>query len=326
MSPRISASSRSTSARICSVTARSSAGRRRLACHASSERRAAGSAPVSNQSTAVAAATTARSGEMTGRASIGGCEPWAGQRSSSCAWRPRRWWSRRQRRSSAVSDAPTTPNVAPRRRRSRLRPADRRACSGRAASRRPRRLGVRRDRNVLCRRRRRRHGVHREQRLGSHPPRLAPGAPGASRDRQRRRASRARRARAARTSSSRWMSSTSACEIAGCKMSSLRLASSEARPACLGHAATPMRRTPVPGCGEPHACGRTGDADSLRAEKAQDREHAPVVLGGSGKSQLDEDARDVLLDGAGRDEELLPDCLVGAPLCHQLEHLALAGG
>ena len=73
--------------------------------------------------------------------------------------------------------------VAPRRRQARLRPAGRRACSGRAASRRPRRLGVRRDRHVVSRRRRRHGGVHREQRLGPNPRRLAPGAPGASRRR-----------------------------------------------------------------------------------------------------------------------------------------------
>ena len=49
-----------------------------------------------------------------------------------------------------------------------------------------------------------------------------------------------------------------------------------------------------------------------------------MILGRCRKPELHEDARDVLLDRAGRDEEPLPDRLVRAPLGHQLEHLALA--
>ena len=45
-----------------------------------------------------------------------------------------------------------------------------------------------------------------------------------------------------------------------------------------------------------------------------------------GQAELAEDARDVLLDRAQRDDELVGDPLVGAALGHQLEHLALARG
>ena len=50
-----------------------------------------------------------------------------------------------------------------------------------------------------------------------------------------------------------------------------------------------------------------------------------MVLGGRRQAELPEDARDVLLDCARRDEEPLADRLVRAPLGHQLEHLGLAG-
>ena len=59
----------------------------------------------------------------------------------------------------------------------------------------------------------------------------------------------------------------------------------------------------------------------------QEREHgedAPVVLAGLGKSQLGEDAVDVLLDGPLRHPQQSADACVGPAFRHQLEHLALA--
>ena len=49
-----------------------------------------------------------------------------------------------------------------------------------------------------------------------------------------------------------------------------------------------------------------------------------MVLAAGRHAELAEDARDVLLDGVRRDDELLGDALVRAALGHQLEHLALA--
>ncbi len=49
-----------------------------------------------------------------------------------------------------------------------------------------------------------------------------------------------------------------------------------------------------------------------------------MILGRRGEVELEEDARDVLLDRAWRDEEPVGDRLVRAALGHELEHLALA--
>src|SRR5262245_57394336 len=65
-------------------------------------------------------------------------------------------------------------------------------------------------------------------------------------------------------------------------------------------------------------------SELLRVEEAEHRQHAAVILGRSRQPQLREDARYVLLDRTGRDEETLPDRLVRAALGHQLEHLALS--
>jgi hypothetical protein len=51
-----------------------------------------------------------------------------------------------------------------------------------------------------------------------------------------------------------------------------------------------------------------------------------VVLGRGRQPQLHEDARDVFLDRAKRDEQPLGDRLIRTSLGHQLEHLALARG
>ena len=48
-----------------------------------------------------------------------------------------------------------------------------------------------------------------------------------------------------------------------------------------------------------------------------------MILGRRGEVELEEDARDVLLGGAWRDEEPVGDRLVRATLGHELEHLAL---
>ena len=62
----------------------------------------------------------------------------------------------------------------------------------------------------------------------------------------------------------------------------------------------------------------------LRAEEAEDGQHAAMVLGGGRQSELREDARDVLLDRTRRDEEALSDRLVRPAFGHQFHHLALA--
>ena len=77
------------------------------------------------------------------------------------------------------------------------------------------------------------------------------------------------------------------------------------------------------GCGEPHSRDEPLDQ---RSEVREHGEHATVVVRGRRQPELREDARDVLLDGAERDEQALRDRLVGAALGHQPEHLALAGG
>ena len=51
-----------------------------------------------------------------------------------------------------------------------------------------------------------------------------------------------------------------------------------------------------------------------------------VVVVGGGEVELAEDVRDVLLDGAERDDERPRDRGVRAPLGHELEHLGLARG
>src|SRR6266545_700693 len=62
----------------------------------------------------------------------------------------------------------------------------------------------------------------------------------------------------------------------------------------------------------------------LRPQVLQHGQDAPVILGRRREPQLPEDARHVLLDRAERDHHSLRDCLVRAPLGHQLEYLALA--
>jgi hypothetical protein len=62
-------------------------------------------------------------------------------------------------------------------------------------------------------------------------------------------------------------------------------------------------------------CGRGDDAASrrlqvrlpLRAEVGENGEHAAVILRRGGQAKLREDTRDVLLDGAVGDDELLGD-------------------
>jgi len=65
-------------------------------------------------------------------------------------------------------------------------------------------------------------------------------------------------------------------------------------------------------------------APRLRLQEREDREHAPVGVGGDRQLQLLEDARDVLLDAALGQEDPGGDRRVRQPLGHQLEHLPLA--
>ena len=74
--------------------------------------------------------------------------------------------------------------------------------------------------------------------------------------------------------------------------------------------------------------GRPNGSRALRLRVAEEREHgedAPVIVLDGRKAELGEDARNVLLDRAQGDEQALRDCLVGAPLGHQPDHLALTG-
>src|SRR6266704_844920 len=59
------------------------------------------------------------------------------------------------------------------------------------------------------------------------------------------------------------------------------------------------------------------------AEVGEYGEHASVVVGGWGQVQFGEDAADVRLDGPWGQDEPVGDCLVGAALGDQREHLAL---
>src|ERR687892_230020 len=57
----------------------------------------------------------------------------------------------------------------------------------------------------------------------------------------------------------------------------------------------------------------------LGPQEHQDGEHAPRLAARRRQRELLEDARDVLLDDADRDHELLGDALVRAAGCHQLQ-------
>ena len=60
------------------------------------------------------------------------------------------------------------------------------------------------------------------------------------------------------------------------------------------------------------------------AQVGEHREHAAVVVWVGGSPSFPKMRRDVLLDGALGDDELLGDRVVRAALGHQPEHLALA--
>src|SRR3954452_10744989 len=61
-----------------------------------------------------------------------------------------------------------------------------------------------------------------------------------------------------------------------------------------------------------------------RSQEREHSQHPPVIVIGRGQVELAEDARDVLLDRAGRDDHGPGDGGVGPPLGHQLEDLPLA--
>src|SRR5688572_18831650 len=58
---------------------------------------------------------------------------------------------------------------------------------------------------------------------------------------------------------------------------------------------------------------------------AEHGEHPAVVTGGRREAELGEDAVDVLLDGAARDDQGLGDARVRAAFGHELQHLRLPG-
>jgi DNA-binding response OmpR family regulator len=63
---------------------------------------------------------------------------------------------------------------------------------------------------------------------------------------------------------------------------------------------------------------------SVCLEIAQDREHAPVVVGVQRQVQLHEDRVDVLVDSLGRHDQLAGDRGIGPALRHQRQYLTLA--
>src|SRR3954471_14285845 len=97
----------------------------------------------------------------------------------------------------------------------------------------------------------------------------------------------------------------------------------------VGVAATAVSDTkfPVPG---PNVGRLTIDVTpfypGLCPQVGAHRQHAPVLLPGGGQIELAEDTRDVALDRALGDEQLLLDRPVGEALGNQAQHLALAVG
>jgi hypothetical protein len=73
------------------------------------------------------------------------------------------------------------------------------------------------------------------------------------------------------------------------------------------------------------ACGGFRQASSY-ACRGENGEHASVILFARRRLELPEDAGDVAFDSALAEEELRRDRPVGAPLCHQGQHVALGRG